>query len=312
MKISICIPIYNRFEYLKELIDSILKQTSSNYEIILGQDPTPDGPHLEIQNWSKDLAAKKEHVSYFCNEKNLGLAGNWNELVKKANGEYLILLGDDDKLHKSFVAELTNITTSNKPDVIFCNQYFIDEKSNINESLTKELNIQYKRNILHTGFIENNYEVIFNNSVPSSGSIIKTTLAKELLFKEELNTPELDFFVRCAIKESTFYYINMQLAYYRIHSGSITSSGLKIHKLVKNLIQYSLNEQGEVYKSIFIKNIIVPAINKALLDGEKEEAKFLMDSKYYIDISCKIKFIQQIASYMPTSLFSLIWKSRQK
>jgi len=104
-KISLLVPMYNTKEkYLKELIESVKRQTYSNWELVLA-----DGSQEENENYKKYF--DDERIKYKFLNKNLGISGNSNEAIKLASGDYLGLLDHDDTLSEYalfFVVEAIN------------------------------------------------------------------------------------------------------------------------------------------------------------------------------------------------------------
>ena len=84
---SILIPTYNRLELLEEAIDSAINQSISNskFEIII-VDNNPE-PNIEIENMIR--AKKCKNLSYFKNETNIGMVGNWNRCIELASGKWI-------------------------------------------------------------------------------------------------------------------------------------------------------------------------------------------------------------------------------
>ncbi len=89
--VSICIPAYKRSDFLVRLLDSILVQTYRLYEVII----TDDSPGTEVYDLINSHALAPE-IKYFKNELPLGAAGNWNESIRRAKGEWIKLMHDDD------------------------------------------------------------------------------------------------------------------------------------------------------------------------------------------------------------------------
>lgn len=89
-KVSVIIPIYNVEKYLKECLDSIIKQTLENIEIICIDDGSPDGS-LEI---AKEYIADPRIV--ILSQSNKGLSSARNLGLKYARGEYVHFLDSDD------------------------------------------------------------------------------------------------------------------------------------------------------------------------------------------------------------------------
>jgi dTDP-L-rhamnose 4-epimerase len=92
---SLLIPSYNRPEYLKLAIESILSNTCPDFEIVVSDDKSPRANEIASM-----LAVYIESgkVRYFAQQHNLGWSDNRNFLISKARGNFVVLLGDDDML----------------------------------------------------------------------------------------------------------------------------------------------------------------------------------------------------------------------
>lgn len=101
--ITVIIPIYKVEAYLDECVQSILKQTYSNLEIILVDDGSPDrcGEMCEIYA-EKDARVKVIH------QKNKGLSGARNSAIDIATGEYITFVDSDDYLKEDMIEALHN------------------------------------------------------------------------------------------------------------------------------------------------------------------------------------------------------------
>jgi glycosyltransferase involved in cell wall biosynthesis len=94
MKYSILVPAY-KSKFFRECIDSILGQTYTDFELVILNDCSPE-PIKDIVYEYND-----KRIRYFENEKNVGavnVVDNWNKLLALSQGEYIICMGDDDKL----------------------------------------------------------------------------------------------------------------------------------------------------------------------------------------------------------------------
>lgn len=94
IKFSITIPVY-KAKFLKECIDSVLSQTYGNLELIILNDASPEAIDGIIEEYDDP------RISYYKNYTNVGaerVVNNWNKCLELATGDYLICMGDDDKL----------------------------------------------------------------------------------------------------------------------------------------------------------------------------------------------------------------------
>jgi len=100
-KISICIPTYNRWDYLKRCLYSLLSNPSENLEILVSDNNSP----YDIDEILMELDDPR--VISFKNENNIGPRLNFNKLLNLATGDFLLFITDDDfmlpnSIHKIF------------------------------------------------------------------------------------------------------------------------------------------------------------------------------------------------------------------
>lgn len=93
-KVSVCIPVYNRPDYVAKAIESVLNQTFTDFELIVTDNCSTDNT-LEV---IKSYAAKDGRIKYYKNEHNLGVFSNLNRGLLQARGEYIKFVLSDDKL----------------------------------------------------------------------------------------------------------------------------------------------------------------------------------------------------------------------
>ncbi|MCM1313295.1 MAG: glycosyltransferase [Bacteroides sp.] len=95
IKFSIAIPAYKGF-YLREAIESCLAQTYRNFEVIIVDDASPENLRGIVEVYLKD-----PRIRFYRNEKNCGavdVVDNWNICLGYCTGDYVICMGDDDRL----------------------------------------------------------------------------------------------------------------------------------------------------------------------------------------------------------------------
>jgi abequosyltransferase len=92
---SICIPAYNRAQYLSALLDSICSQDFHDFEVVICEDMSPE--RAQIAAIVRAYQSRyPEMLRYFDNDENLGYDGNIRNLVLKASGEFCFFMGNDD------------------------------------------------------------------------------------------------------------------------------------------------------------------------------------------------------------------------
>lgn len=128
MLYSILIPAF-KTQYLNECIESVLSQTYSDFELVIVNDASPENLDVVVNGFSDP------RIHYYKNEIGFGaehVVGNWNRCLELAKGDYVICMGDDDKLmptcleqYKQLIEKYPNL------DVYHARFDLIDENSQI-------------------------------------------------------------------------------------------------------------------------------------------------------------------------------------
>jgi glycosyltransferase involved in cell wall biosynthesis len=92
--VSVICLSYNHEDYVVEALNSVINQTYPNIELLIADDCSTDNSVEKIQNWLQH----HPKVHFLANEKNMGNTKTFNQLAKKATGEYIIDLAADDVL----------------------------------------------------------------------------------------------------------------------------------------------------------------------------------------------------------------------
>ena len=131
--ISVCIPVFNGVNFIKESIDSVLNQTIKNFELIIVDNCSADST-IEIVEAYND-----PRIKLFRNEKNLGLFGNWNKCIEVSNGVYIVILPHDDLIESTMIEKLSTKLSENKEcGLAYSSYYQVNPKSEkINFVLTQ-------------------------------------------------------------------------------------------------------------------------------------------------------------------------------
>src|SRR5205085_7348374 len=90
--LSVCIPTYNRVQYLQKCLRSVIPQITDEVEVIVQDNASSD------DTWQFLSGIDHPGVHVARNSTNIGLVGNFIEVVKRARGTYIYVLTDDDYL----------------------------------------------------------------------------------------------------------------------------------------------------------------------------------------------------------------------
>ncbi|GAG56893.1 unnamed protein product [marine sediment metagenome] len=78
---TIAIPVWNRVDFVKESIRSVLNQTFKDFELVIVDDYSTDGA------WEYIKTIDDPRIRSFRNEKNIGIVPNWRRCIEKAKGK---------------------------------------------------------------------------------------------------------------------------------------------------------------------------------------------------------------------------------
>ncbi|MBE0391144.1 glycosyltransferase family A protein [Flavobacterium sp. PL002] len=126
-KVSIIVPCYNQAQYLSEALQSVLKQTYTNWECIIVNDGSPDDTATIANTWIiKDSRFK------YLEKENGGLSAARNSGIAIADGEFILPLDADDRISSKYL-ELAVPEFERDPNLklVYCKaEKFGDESGN--------------------------------------------------------------------------------------------------------------------------------------------------------------------------------------
>ncbi|MDE6975438.1 MAG: glycosyltransferase family 2 protein, partial [Lachnospiraceae bacterium] len=213
VKISILVPLFNTPEsFLREMLDSVLAQTYENWELCLADGS--DEAHGYVGEICRKYVSEDDgrRIVYRKLAKNAGIAGNTNECLKMAGGEYIGLFDHDDILHPSALYEYVRVINEQGADYVYCDETTF-RSGDINHMLTMHFKPDYAVDNLRA----NNYICHFS------------VFARELLDGTELfrsrfdGSQDHDMILRLTDRAKKVVHVPRLLYYWRSHEGSVAS-----------------------------------------------------------------------------------------
>jgi len=129
MKFSVTIPAFKR-RFLDEALRSVLSQTYSDWEMVIVDDCSPEDLLSVVKPYLED-----DRVRYYRNDRNCGavdVVDNWNICLKYCTGDYVICIGDDDRLLPCCLEEYAKLIISHPGlNVYHCRTQIINEKGDV-------------------------------------------------------------------------------------------------------------------------------------------------------------------------------------
>lgn len=128
--VSVTIGTYNQELYVRDCVESVLQQTYTPLEIIIGDDASIDKTSLIIEEC---LAAYRgtHQVRFVKRSINLGHSGggNWHDLFRKTNGDFIVQFAGDDVMAPNMIQEMVSVWRSRNVSMVVVNAELIDAKS---------------------------------------------------------------------------------------------------------------------------------------------------------------------------------------
>ena len=233
MNISVVIPSYNRKEFLKRSIDSVINQTKKPFEIIVVDDGSTDGTETMIKS---DYDFVK-----FIKQKNKGVSAARNIGIKVSIGEWICFLDSDDEWKKDKLEKQINAMKSNPGYKFFhSNEIWIKNGIRIN---------QKKKHKKYGGDIFDKCLDMCRIS-PSSVMIDKTVFDEVGNFNEDLVVCEdYELWLRICDKYRVFFIDEPLIIKYGGHQGQLSYSieSIENHRIkaLEHLILGNLNRKNK-------------------------------------------------------------------
>lgn len=208
---SIVIPLYRTNEnYLKELLDSILSQTYSHWELCLADG---SGRENSLETTVRRLTDGETRIRYQLLAENLGIAENTNAAIKMANGDFIVLADHDDLLAPDALYECAKaLQLHKKAEVLYTDEDKIDMsgKTHFEPNFKPDFNPDYLRSLNYICHLF----VVKRNLLERVG----------LLRQEYDGAQDYDFILRCCEQAEEIYHIPRVLYHWRCHMDSTAAN----------------------------------------------------------------------------------------
>ena len=203
MKLSLVIPVFNTSNYIRECLESIIKEDlNDEIEIIIVNDGSTDDSLAICEKYQQ----KNQNIKIF-NNLNHGVSYSRNYGINRAQGEWIMFVDSDDKLIKGWYSIVKKCFDSNKDIVVFANH--VEDKNDNNYIL--EAVVGMKNNEL---YLSSPWSKLYN------GKFLRKNGIK---FDEKIiNGEDMLFNIKCFLNTKQFIFRAESIYRYRIHMTSAT------------------------------------------------------------------------------------------
>lgn len=288
---SVIIPVYNTEKYLRECLESVRKQSFSDFEVILVDDGSRDkSPAICDEYEKKDDRFKCIHI---CNG---GLANARNTGMHYSKGKYICFVDSDDFIDEEYLASYYSVFYNNE-NIDFVYSGIRKYPSN------QEILPPFEKNVIQSGItmIEKKPNVFSQGAIPFSVRYCfsrKFLLKYQLIFNKDIKYAEDSPFNMSAFMYGKRVVCIEKVNYnYRSNENSITSSYKptmiedldKYHKVQMKMYKLLKNSQVEYMYDMSVKSITewIPScidnFKKTKNGFSYREAKMLIKSEFVQD-----------------------------
>lgn len=268
-KISIALATYNGVHYLREQLDSILRQSVPFSELVISDDASTDDTWHIITEY----AAKDARIKAYCNETNIGFIANFEKTLSHCTGDYIALSDQDDIWLPEHIEVLLN-HLGDKILAVGDAEVICADGCRTGKRLSYLENLDY----IPESDVSKAYTIFFYRGCMQGCSM----LFKRELLSKGLPMPDNGIYHDVWLSALACFaggirYISEVVTLYRRHDKAVTGNRRR-HMRIRSFISHFL-----LGKSLVDRWILVPTIRERLRDDlNKEQRAFLNQAeKYY-------------------------------
>jgi len=229
--VSIITPAFNCEKYIGYTIDSVLRQTYKNWEMIIVDDNSKDNTADVINGY----LVNDNRIRYYKLDENSGAAVARNKAVEMASGEFLAFLDSDDIWYSNKLSQQIEFMVKNNYNFTFTSYDKIDESG---ELLNHTVQADVKKN----------YNDILKNNPGNSTVIYNSSELGKFKIPEIKKRNDYVMWLKIIKKAKYIYGINQPLGSHRLRPDSLSSKKI-------NLVGYHWKVYRDIEKLSFIKSV---------------------------------------------------------
>jgi glycosyltransferase involved in cell wall biosynthesis len=228
--VTVILPTNGRAEYLREAIQSLLKQSFTQFVVLIGDNANSAECAAIASEWSDS------RINYIAHPENLGAQGNWLELIRRAQTPLVATLHDDDAWHSNFLARLVPPLLADETLAMSFGDYaLVDQRGQPMNEATRTLSGNTHRDRLPEGPMQLPLEAglrltaVWNAPNPAICAVIRRLAVLETEFPPAA-APLYDLWLVYQLikRHAALYFVRDKLTDYRIHPHSASSAGFAV------------------------------------------------------------------------------------
>lgn len=254
-EVSIIVPLYNKKEYVTDMLESVRSQSFQDYELILVDDGSTDGSGQIAERYAAhDERLRVVHI------KNGGVSHARNIGLEMATGTYITFVDADDTLAPKYLENLYRCITENDVDLVISGVVKVRDDSSQSASVLPPFHGKKAwKDILQTFAQVQKESGIYGFCV---AKVFPKSILDSIRFDEKLQLAEdFDFYLKLYNNVSTFFFDNAALYYYRQDTDNSPLS------VADNEIDYNAQLEIQLRYASFLKaNGVFTGQNKEIAE----------------------------------------------
>lgn len=294
---SVIIPLFNKEKYIAQTLESVLKQSFSDFEILIINDGSTDSSEKIVKGFSDS------RINYFSTQ-NQGAAAARNLGIEKATSPYIAFLDADDLWFENHLEELKNLTDRFPNAGMYANRYqLIFENGSTYQPTYSGIPDDYK------GEVKDYFASSLHYAIASSISIAvpKAVFAEVGNFKQYISSgQDTDMWIRIALHYQVVIGNKLTSSYLHFIEGSLSKTTI-LEKKIKRFDEYQEQEKSNPSLKKYLDLYRMEYAMQYKMAGASEVSKSLYNQISKANLSFKSKTLY----FLPKGLLLLLLKMKQ-
>ncbi|MBK5442704.1 glycosyltransferase family 2 protein [Peribacillus sp. TH24] len=230
--VSIIMPAYNCEKFIKDAINSVIKQTYQSWELIVIDDGSRDNSVGIV----KELLNNDDRIRLYINEKNQGVSATRNRAISLAAGDWIAFLDSDDMWERTKLEKQVTFAKKNNAEFLFTGSSYINEDGNYYQGIFDvPKKVTYKKLRTH-------------NVISCSSVLIKKRFFGSIKMEKDDMHEDYAVWLRILRTGVCAYGVNEPLLIYRISRTSKSGNKIKTIKMTYKVFRFiGINPFGSAY-----------------------------------------------------------------
>ncbi|MDC8004464.1 glycosyltransferase family A protein [Aureisphaera galaxeae] len=288
-RFTVVIPLFNKENYIQDTLKSVLKQTVTDFEIIIINDCSTD------QSFEKAQAISDSRIQYLEHSVNKGLSASRNTGIKVAKADYIAFLDADDTWKPTFLETINSLIETYPETSLFATKYEVLLKNG--KTIHHDFHIE---GVDKHGVVANFFASNLNQNFyyPSCLCVHKKVFEKVGYYNEAIRFSEdVDFNIRAHAVYKMAYHSQPLVQYAFDSENQITQKGLG-DKIIPDYDRYEaqFKDRKDIKKYLDFQRYVKGKMYK--LGGDKVNFRKMVDPIDPANLSWKQRLLLKLPNFL--------------